>query len=326
MDLKNWVLKQEKEWGRLEELLELSEVSIQQLSSEQIRELGLMYRSAINDLSRIRSSAEYQHLIPYLNNLVQRVHAKVYEKPPTRFQDILTFFFVSFPQCVRRHGRIIFFAFLTFVLGATVSMLTVHLDPSTAHFFLPPVVIDQVAEGKLWMDSVEAGTAKSSMLMTNNVQVAFKAYVGGLFFGVGSLFVLFYNGLFAFGGPLQICIQYGMGDELMLFMLPHGIIELTTIFISGGAGMIIGWAMLFPGDRPRWQSVQEKAKDSFILIAGCIFLLIIAGVIEGMVSLNQAVPGSIRLVVAMGSAILLFGYLLLSGREKPKAKELSESF
>ncbi len=314
MNLKRWVLNREKEWIRLEQLLELSENNIQRLSPEEIRDLGFMYRSAIQDLSRVRSSREYQHLVPYLNNLVQRVHAKVYEKPPTRLRDIVTFFFVSFPQCVRKNGGIIFLAFLTFALGSALSMTTIHLDPSTSSFFLPPAVIDQVAEGKLWMDNIEAGTSKSSMLMTNNVQVAFKAYVGGLLFGIGSLFVLFFNGLFAFGGPLQICIQYGMGEKLLLFMLPHGVIELTTIFISGGAGMVIGLAMLFPGDKPRWQNVREKARESFILIAGCVFLLVIAGIIEGMVSLNKDVPDLIRIVVSATSAVLLFSYLFLSGR------------
>ncbi len=324
MSLKHWVLKQEKEWTRLEELLEQSQASVQQLSPAEIRELGLMYRSTINDLSRVRSSKEHQHLTPYLNNLVQRVHAKVYEKPPTRLNDIFAFFFIKFPQCVRKNGWIIFLAFFTFALGSVLSMLTVHLDPSTSAFFLPPSVIDQVAEGKLWMDNINAGTSKSSMLMTNNIQVAFKAYVGGLFFGIGSLFVLFFNGLFAFGGPLQICIQYGMGDELMLFMLPHGIIELTTIFISGGAGMIIGLALLFPGDKPRWQHVRDKAGESFVLIAGCIFLLIIAGIIEGMVSLNNDVPAIVRIFIASSSAVLLFSYLFLSGRT-PKKENLKQN-
>lgn len=316
MDLKRWALEREKEWGRLEDLLEHSATSVYQLPPEEIRELGLMYRSAINDLSRARSTPEYQHLVPYLNNLVQRIHARVYEAPPTRFEDILNFIFVSFPQCFRRNFAPILLAFVTFVLGSLLAMITIQVDNASAPYFLAPELIDQVADGKLWMDTVEAAPSKSSMLMTNNIKVAFNAYVGGIFFGIGTLAILFFNGMFAFGGPLQICMQYGMGDKLLLFMLPHGIIELTTIFISGGAGMIIGFSLLFPGDQPRWQHVQKKARESLILIAGCVGLLVIAGIIEGMVSLNQAVPSTVRILVAATSGILLFSYLAFSGTGK----------
>ncbi len=316
MDLKRWVLERETEWTRLEDLLDQSATSIYQLPPEEIRELGLMYRSVINDLSRVRSAPEYQHLVPYLNNLVQRVHAKVYEKPPTRFGDILHFIFVSFPRCFRRNFAPILLSFLTFTLGAILAMVTVQVDNASASYFLSPEIIDRVAEGSLWMDNIQAAPSKSSMLMTNNIKVAFNAYVGGIFFGVGTLVILFFNGMFAFGGPLQICMQYGMGNKLLLFMLPHGIIELTTIFISGGAGMMIGFSMLFPGDKPRWVNVREKAWESLVLIAGCVGLLVIAGIIEGMVSLNQSVPDAVRVLVASTSGVLLFSYLAFSGTGK----------
>ena len=113
--------------------------------------------------------------------------------------------------------------------------------------------------------------------MTNNIRVAINAYAGGVLLGVGTLLLMFHNGMFALGGPLQVCYLYGeTGDRLLQFILPHGPIELTTIFIAGGAGMMVGHALLFPGDLPRWSAVRAKAWESLVLIMGCFPLLVLA--------------------------------------------------
>jgi uncharacterized membrane protein SpoIIM required for sporulation len=106
-----------------------------------------------------------------------------------------------------------------------------------------------------------------------------------------------------------------MGQRLINFMIAHGVIELTTIFIAGGAGMLIGFAILFPGDLPRWRAVRAKSKEALVLIMGCFPLLVLAGLIEGMVSLNQHVGTTTRIVVSMVSAVILVGYLGFSGRK-----------
>jgi len=174
---------------------------------------------------------------------------------------------------------------------------------------------------------MQAAPSESSFLMTNNIRVAINAFAFGALFGVGTLLLLFHNGLFAFGGPLQVCIRHGMGFRLINFMIAHGVIELTTIFIAGGAGMLIGFAILFPGDLPRWQAVREKSKEALVLIMGCFPLLVIAGLIEGLISLNRHVETPIRITVAVLSAICLIVHLGFSGRassveQKTKSQKL----
>jgi len=320
MRYQKWMLEREAEWHRLEELLGESEQSVYQLGADEAREMGLLYRSLMNDLSRARTSPEYQHLVPYLNNMALRCHSRVYESPPARWQNVLHFFGVSFPQCFRKNFIFIFLAFAMFALGAILAAVTVKLDPSTANHFLSPGAIEFVKRGELWVDHMEAAPSESSFLMTHNIQVAMRAYAGGMLFGVGALFYMFSNGMFAFGGPLQVCFQYGMGDELLNFVMAHGVIELSTIFIAGGGGMLVGFAMLFPGDLPRWEAVRQKAWESLVLIMGCFPLLVIAGIIEGMVSLNKDVGTPIRTLVAVTSAVFLLVYLGFSGLERNKEK------
>ncbi|MBY0450858.1 MAG: stage II sporulation protein M [Cyanobacteria bacterium] len=308
-----WAVEREADWKRLDSLLSAKA----SLSARELREAGILYRLLLSDIARVRSYPDFQHLAPYLNNLLQRAHHRIYAKPPTRWRDIAHFFVYQFPQCFRRHAWVISLAFGTFVLGTVIAMTTVSLDPATANYFLPQPIIDQVKEGHLWMEQMDAAPSQSSLLMTNNIRVAFNAFVGGVFLGIGTLLVMFYNGMFAFGGPMQICFLYGKGWDLLLFMIAHGVIELTTIFIAGGAGMIIGISMLFPGDRPRWQAVQEKGKDALVLVAGCVALLVLAGLIEGMISLNHQAPTWLRLLVAGFSALFLISYLGFVGKDKP---------
>lgn len=316
MASRTWLTEQEKQWQRLEALLKKSEPSMRLLSAAEMRELALLYRSAVNDLSRIRSLPDTAHLEPYLNSLVQRGHGRVYVRPPVRFRDVADYFLVDFPRCFRKNGAFIAAAFLTFALGAMLAMATVSMDSETERFFLPPPVIDQLDQGILWMDRTQANPSESAFLMTNNIRVAINAFAFGMLLGVGTLILMFHNGMFALGGPLQICLNHGMGIRLLAFITPHGVLELTTIFIAGGAGMMIGYAMLFPEELPRGQAIREKAKEALILILGCCPLLVIAGLIEGMISLNRDVETLPRLLVAFSSLLFLIGYLGFSGREK----------
>lgn len=314
MSTRQWILEQEPRWQRLESLLDEARTSMKLLSQQELRELSLLYREAVTDLARVQALPEARHLEPYLNNLVQRCHGRIYEKPPASWQDVSRFFTHDFPGCFRKNLPFICLAFATFMLGALLASLTLALDPETQTYFLPPSAIENLQKGVLWMDRTTAHPAESSFLMTNNIRVAINAYTAGIMFGVGTLAILLHNGMFAFGGPLSVCFAYGMGFRLLNFILPHGVIELTTIFIAGGAGMIIGFALLFPGDRPRWEAVREKGRESLILIMGCIPLLVIAGIIEGMISLNREVDTPIRMGVSLLSAICLFSYLAFAGR------------
>ena len=315
MTARQWLQEQEPKWERLEALLKRSSHSLSALQPAELRELGLLYRGTVNDLSRVQSVPEFQHLEPYLNNLVQRCHGRVYERPAATWRDVARFFLVDFPRCFRRHWQLIGLAFLVFAIGSVIAIATVHYNPDTETYFLPQGIINQLDRGVLWTDARQAAPSESSFLMTNNIRVAINAFAFGALFGVGTLLLLFHNGLFAFGGPLQVCMEHGMGFRLINFMVAHGVIELTTIFIAGGAGMLIGFSILFPGDLPRWEAVKQKSREALILIMGCFPLLVLAGLIEGLVSLNQQVDTPTRLAVAVMSGIFLIAYLGFSGQK-----------
>src|SRR5262249_35232103 len=128
---------------------------------------------------------------------------------------------------------------------------------------------------KMWTDPAEKmSPLVSTLIAMNNLRAAVLAFVLGITFGFGTAFVLCQNGFFI-GTILGVCRVYNMDDKLLAFVAAHGVLELTAIFISGGAGLLMGKALLFPGEFRRVDALKLVARDAAGLFAGCIPLLLI---------------------------------------------------
>ncbi len=177
-------------------------------------------------------------------------------------------------------------------------------------------MLDMVAhEGKLWIDiPFEASSFAGAMIMTNNIQVTFLAFAGGMLAGLFTIYVLLMNGV-QFGAVFGFVHAYGLGPDLWEFVVGHAFIELTVICIAGGAGLRVGHAMVVPGLLRRRDAIAIAAREAMGLVTGGALLLIIAGIIEGFIS-PSILPWTVKASVGVGSGILLFAYLLRGGREE----------
>jgi uncharacterized membrane protein SpoIIM required for sporulation len=140
----------------------------------------------------------------------------------------------------------------------------------------------------------------------------FNAFALGALLGVGTLFIMAYNGL-SIGAVLALTYRAGFGDELVAFMAGHGVIELSCIFIAGGAGLLFGNAILAPGDLSRFDALRLRGREAVHLIIGCVPLLVVAGTIEGFISPAPISP-AFKYSVAAVTGVALYTYLLLGGR------------
>jgi uncharacterized membrane protein SpoIIM required for sporulation len=156
--------------------------------------------------------------------------------------------------------------------------------------------------------------------MTNNISVSFLAFALGITFGLGTLYLMVFNGLMV-GTLAGLCYTHGLGIPFWSFVLPHGVIELTAIFIAGGAGFLLGGALLFPGDLPRKDALPKRARQAGRLILGCVPLLVIAGIVEAFFSPIQVHAG-LKFGMAGLLLALLLCYLLLP---RPAPRPLSQS-
>lgn len=314
-------------WQRLEDLLGmLRGSSLRYLSKTEVREFGELYRRAATDLAIARAETRDPKLINYLNSLVIRAHGKVYRSEGEGVSTIRQFFAKDLPQEMRRASRFSLIAFAVFMIFGSLSFALCLYDPE----FSTTIGLDDVRMAaetnvKWWESLNEANQIGSSEILTNNIRVAFMAFAFGAFFGIGTLYILLMNGV-SIGGVLGVCYRTNpsFGNDLVTFMVAHGVLELTAIFMAGGAGMMIGYALIDPGDLTRTQALKNAGARATKVVIGCACVLFVAGVIEGFLSPSSA-PPAIKYGIGILSGLLFFAYILLVGRDDNVAEAAEEA-
>jgi uncharacterized membrane protein SpoIIM required for sporulation len=315
-----FIAQRKNAWQRLEDLLRLLDTgTLRKLNREEVRELGHSYRRAATDLAVARVEARDPRLVNYLNSLVIRAHGRIYRANAQGGKQLGKFFRHDFPQAFRRTWRYTAVAFITFWAFFAVGFLGTRYDPDFSEFAgVEPAFRELAIETKTrwWQDLNKANQVGASRILTNNIGVTFFAFAYGALLGVGTLYVMAVNGA-SVGAVLALTYRAGYGHELLTFMVGHGVIELSCIFIAGGAGLLIGSALVLPGDLSRLDALKARGLDAIRLVAGCAVLLVIAGCIEGFISPAPIAPG-LKYAVAALSGLLLYTYFFTAGRDNPE--------
>jgi uncharacterized membrane protein SpoIIM required for sporulation len=311
-------------WQRLEDLLNLLDgSSLRRLHREEVRELGRIYRRTASDLAIARAESRDPRLVNYLNSLVIRAHGRIYRADASEGRHrVRDFFARDFPRTFRRTWRYTALAFAVYAFFATLAFTATTGDPEFSELAgVPPYMREYILERKprWWKSANEASQLAASQIGTNNIRVTFNAFALGATFGVGTLYYMAVNGL-AHASVLALTYRAGYGHELLTFMAAHGVVELTCIFIAGGAGMLFGTALLFPGDIPRFDNLRLRGREAAQLIAGCVPLLTLAAVIEGFISPSPDIAPAAKFSVAALTGLALYAYLLFAGRGEEERK------
>ena len=317
MNADSFTRARQDDWQALTRLLEQSSNGVAQLSPAEVQRLGNLYRAATSDLALAQREFPQARVTAYLNQLVARGHAVIYRGEPVAWRQLKTFVRTGFPSLFRDALPFIVVAALLFTLPALLAGVAMLLDPGRAAWLLPADaqrLVVQIEQGELWTDiPVDERPYASSFIMTNNIQVSFLAFAGGVTGGLLTVYVLLFNGLLL-GGITGLTGHYGIGFDLWTFVIGHGVLELSAIFITGGAGLMMGWALLNPGLLRRRDALMLAARKAVLLVLGCIPVLITAGVIEGFLSPNAAVSWPVKWTVGVFSGLLFYGYLWLAVR------------
>lgn len=320
--MNKFIDERKNNWQRLEDLLSILErSSLRGLSRTEVREFGELYRRATADLAIARSETRDPQLINYLNNLVIRAHGRIYRAESQGAHLIRNFFAREFPQAFRRNWRFIWLAFAVFTFFGIASFVLCYNDQNFADTIgLGDVRYAALSNERWWLGLNDANQIGSSRILTNNILVTLMAFAYGAFFGVGTLYVLFTNGL-SIGGVLGVCYKYNpeFGSALVTFMIGHGVIELSCIFIGAGAGLMIGYSIINPGNLTRAQALKKNGLEAVRLAIGCACLLVLAGIIEGFLSPSN-LPPSVKFGTGITTGIAMYGYLILAGREEKGEK------
>ena len=320
--IQNFLHSRKPRWERLETIVQsLERGQVKGLTAADLLDVGRLYREATADLARLQSMRS-RDLPPsemevYLNQLVARGYGQVYRNPPPRWGAFWHYLRFTLPAVFRETAPWTLFAFLTFFLGFLYGLGAALADSAFVPLVVPPHLIEKVEEGKVWFDSILAvRPLASSMIMTNNISVSFLAFAFGMTFGLGTLYLMVFNGLML-GAVAGLCHTHKLDIPFWSFVLPHGVIELTAIFMAGGAGFLLATALLAPGDLPRKQALTGRARQAGRLVLGCVPLLVVAGIVEGFFS-PALIPAGVKFTMAAVLFALLTAYLLLPSRRQPQ--------
>ncbi len=310
MNIQRWLARRRPDWETLEKLLDRAEKQgTAALTAAEVRLLSGLYRSASADLARAQTGQAGALLLQDLQRLVGRAYALIYRG--SRRQEwgrVLEFYRWGLPAAVRRSGLYLAVATLTGLAGGLVAWWLSWQDPAFLALATPEEIRVLVQQKRqLWMGAILGfEPVASSSIMTNNLSVAFTTVAGGLFAGVGSLYILFSNGILI-GAIAALVAQNDLGPEFWAFVFPHGALEIPAIFLAGAAGLQIGKALVLPGRLRRVDAVRLAGGEAMQLLFGVVPMLVVAGVIEGFFSPNPGVPMALKYTVGMG----LFGLLVL---------------
>lgn len=316
MDLHGFVEEQKPAWRRLEILLEKAERTRFRLTPAEARELCALYRRASADLCRAQARTANAEILRYLNDLVARAYGQIYSGRRFRISEVAAFLSRGFPALVRARWRAVALSAALLLLGTIFGFVAAWFDEDARHFLLPEA-FRSVAEHieatpqRVGSQTLPVGMSAlmSSAIMTNNIRVSFMAFAFGITAGVGTCAVLFTNGLM-----LGVLAAYfhragpGYALDFWALILPHGVIELAAIVLAGAAGLLLGAAILAPGDMTRRQALRRRGAEAGRIAMGTVPMLVLAGLIEGFVTPQSFLPPAGKLGFAAATAVGLAVY------------------
>ncbi|SEU37068.1 stage II sporulation protein M [Stigmatella erecta] len=312
--LPTFVARRRPDWEALRALLARQRAGTLRL--DELRTLDTLYRRAASDLAHAQTFYPATDAHRFLNQLCGQAYAAIYQPPQERWAAVRGFFAREFPATLRAEGRFVAASGGLFVLGLLLGALVVLLEPRGAELLVPEGVRSYVAQGRMWTDdllSVAPPNAVASGIATNNLTVIIFTFASGILFGLGTVFTLVNNGV-QIGAISALCAREGLGGRMLDFVAAHGPVELSIIVIAGGAGLMVGQALIDPGELPRGQALALRGRTAVKLVLGCAPFLAAIGAVEGFISPGSLFPPWLKGALGLTLGALFWGYLLRAGR------------
>lgn len=327
IDVQKFVESERQYWDELETMLvRLEGDSYLKLDLANLKRFHYLYERASADLAKITTFAAERDIRGYLESLVARSYGEIHEsrEKPHRFAP-MRWFLRTFPQTFRRNVNAFWLALAITIAGCVFGGLVISFDPSSKAVLMPFSHLqgdpgERVREEEQAKEDRLAGqkTSFSAMLMTHNTKVSIFTLALGMTWGVGTVVMLFYNGVILGAVALDYMLA-GETKFLLGWLMPHGVIEIPSILIAGQAGLLLASALIGWGKRKTMRArFREISGDLLTLIGGVAVMLIWAGFVEAFLSQyhEPVIPYSWKIMFGMVELVLLILFLSRSGTQE----------
>lgn len=310
------------EWQRLEDLLKRAS-SPRHLSGAEVDELVELYQRTGTHLSVLQSAGRDPVLIGRLSSLVARSRTVVAGTRQAAWRDVVRFLTVDYPAVLYRTRwwwgtTAVLFVLVAFGWGAFVAT---HPDSQAA--LLPPEQVKQLVSHD-FADYYKAAPAQdfAARVFTNNALIAAGAVASGILLGLPVFYLLYQNavGIGIVGGFMAANHRTGLFFGLIL---PHGLLELTSVFVAGGLGLKLGWTVVDPGRRTRSQAIAEEGRALVVGAVGLALMLLVSGIIEAFVT-PSGLPTWARIGIGALAETAFLAVVFVLGRRAVQAGETGD--
>lgn len=312
--------RRKNDWEELDRLtLKTSSHGIKKLFPDEVTRISPLYRSVCADLAAAEAARYSAPLVEYLRGLTASAHRVIYGPHASREAgqrgSTRRLWLVAFPRTVRRFYREMLLATALFFVPLAIGCALTLRDPAFAFRVAPEAMLRPLAEayakGFHGRDAGE-NTFMAGFYVYNNVGIALRCFATGIFGGLGSVIYLIQNGL-SIGAILGFVASEGAGQNIVVFIVGHGSLELGAIVLAGGCGIALGWSVIAPGEVTRIASLQKRAREVLVIVAGASVMLVMAAGIEAFWSSSSA-PLEVKLAVGGTLFCLVLAYIVFAGR------------
>ncbi|MFF9816295.1 stage II sporulation protein M [Streptomyces sp. NPDC014006] len=310
MDLDVFVSAHRAEWERLDILLGRR----RRLTGAEADELVALYQRTATHLSLIRSSAPDPQLTGRLSQLVARARSAVTGTRRASWRDVTRFLTRGFPAAVYRSRHWWVPAALLSIVVAALLGWWIGTHPDVQSAIAAPEELRRLTrpggEYETYYSSHPAASF-AAQVWTNNAQAAAVCLVMGVFLGLPVLWILFLN-MLNLGVGIGLMSSAGRLDVFLGLVLPHGLLELTAVFVAAGTGLRLGWTVIDPGPRTRRTALAEEGRAAIGMAIGLALVLFVSGAIEGFVT-PSGLPTWARIAIGIAAEAAFLTYVFVLG-------------
>ncbi|TGB41399.1 stage II sporulation protein M [Mycolicibacterium peregrinum] len=316
MDVDAFVVAHRPTWDRLEQLVKRR----RRLTGAEVDELVDLYQRVSTHLSMVRSASQDSVLIGRLSGLVARARAAVTGAHAPLWREFVRFWTVSFPVVAYRAWRWWLGSAVAFFIVTVALALWVSGNPDVHAAIGTPSEIDELVNHDFASYYSEHPAASFALqVWVNNSWVAAQCIAFAILLGLPIPYVLFQNAA-NLGVIAGLMFSADKGDLFLGLITPHGLLELTAVFLAAAVGMRLGWTVIAPGDRPRAQVLAEQGRAVVAAAIGLAVVLLISGLIEALVT-PSPLPTWMRIGIGVAAELAFLGYVFHFGRKAVRAGE-----